>query len=368
MPDPLVFQDKVSTIRRICEHEGKVALILYMLVVAYFGVTIYAANQVQTGVWQSSVIKSLWYIAIATMFLLAVFPLQIALVGSEIGSAEAEMPQISLGAALGALGFSVAAGGLSAGTVHSQAVRRSIARVVGQRGSFNPDSVVHLTGVVLSCFLLSGILVLFVLSGGLAGLAESIETSGVNAVDTIFTTVLEVLAAALSVGYAIRRTGQQTLQRLGLVPLRARDIGIGIAFGAALTLAAFVYTLIWEQLSPPDQFQEQTQAIEQLTLALSTLPMAFLISIAAALGEEIFVRGALQPIFGVWLSSLFFALLHTQYLITPTLLLIFAISVAFGLLRQRYNTTTAMIAHFVYNFIPLFLIVLGTMLGGTAAS
>jgi membrane protease YdiL (CAAX protease family) len=70
------------------------------------------------------------------------------------------------------------------------------------------------------------------------------------------------------------------------------------------------------------------------------------------------MRGALQPVFGILITSIFFTLLHTQYLFTPTMGLIFLISVGFGVIRRRYNTTTAIITHFVYNFFPLLLLVL----------
>jgi uncharacterized protein len=348
-------------------------LFIYILVIAFLGITMYTANQVQIKAWGQTPLLTMWFGAVFLMFVLALLPIQAAFLTGDNLPAQfspelSSLPEVSIGSALAAAVFSVAMGVISLTTVTMPQMRIQLARMIGHHGKFDPDSQVHITGIVLSCLLLAGVITSFVAGGGLEGLAQSIESTGINATDTLFTGLLEVLAAALSVGYAIRRDGRQTLERLGLVAPDARQIRYGVGAGALLAVAAILYGTLWELLAPSDQLQEQTQAIEQLTLALSSLPVALLVSIAAAVGEEIFIRGALQPVFGIFLSSIFFTLLHTQYLITPSLLLIFGISVAFGLLRQRFNTTTAVIAHFVYNFIPLFIIALGMLLGGTTAS
>jgi len=70
----------------------------------------------------------------------------------------------------------------------------------------------------------------------------------------------------------------------------------------------------------------------------------------AAIGEEIAFRGALQPVFGLWPTALFFALVHIQYTLTPAALIIFGVALGLGWLRRRYNTTTSIVAHFLYDF------------------
>jgi len=76
------------------------------------------------------------------------------------------------------------------------------------------------------------------------------------------------------------------------------------------------------------------------------------VAILSSAGEEIFFRGALQPIFGLWVSSALFTLVHAQYGLSPELLILFFVSIGFGLLRMRFNTTAAIIAHASYNFAP----------------
>lgn len=44
-----------------------------------------------------------------------------------------------------------------------------------------------------------------------------------------------------------------------------------------------------------------------------TIWWAIYLSICAGVGEEIFFRGALQPIFGIWLTSVFFVAIHTYF-------------------------------------------------------
>ena len=115
---------------------------------------------------------------------------------------------------------------------------------------------------------------------------------------------------------------------------------------------------LWALFVTPEQLAEQTAASQQLAQSFDTLPMILLLAVSVAIGEEVLFRGALQPIFGIGLTSAFFALLHTQYTLTPASFGIFFVSLGIGWLRFRSNTMAAMSAHFVYNFIQLFLALL----------
>ena len=75
-------------------------------------------------------------------------------------------------------------------------------------------------------------------------------------------------------------------------------------------------------------------------------------AVIPAVSEEVFYRGALQPILGVMLSSLFFTITHTQYGLTPATLILFVVSLGFAWLRLRYHTSAAIFAHAVFNFLP----------------
>jgi membrane protease YdiL (CAAX protease family) len=201
----------------------------------------------------------------------------------------------------------------------------------------------------------------FVVGGGIEGMAANLESSGVAFDDFLFENVLWIFAATLGVGLFLRRTPQQTLDRLGLRLPTAQDITWGVGMGVLLFGAVIAVGVVWSMAVSPEQLQQQTAASEQLARSIDTLPLSLAISVVVAIGEEVFFRGALQPVFGIWLTSLFFAILHTQYTLTPATLLIFVTALAFGWLRQRYSTSSAIVAHFVYNFIQLALAVLAGM-------
>ncbi|MBK8021399.1 MAG: CPBP family intramembrane metalloprotease [Chloroflexi bacterium] len=87
----------------------------------------------------------------------------------------------------------------------------------------------------------------------------------------------------------------------------------------------------------------------QLAQSFAGIRQGIVLSLLVAFGEETFFRGALQPVFGNLLTSVFFLILHTQYTLTPASLLLFLVSLALGWLRNRHSTTAAFVAHFVYN-------------------
>jgi hypothetical protein len=275
--------------------------------------------------------------------------------------AELDLPDVSLSAGLASFGLAVVVSIVCVFMVRSQRLRLFVRRLVPASASYNPDSMVHVTAVALSLTALSMFINLLVASGGLEGLADSIAETGIRPSETIFNTILLVLAAVLGVGFAIRRGRSAMLDRLGLRVPTSHDLGLGFLVGIGLIGVVFVIGLIWSQLVTEEQFAEQTAAAEQLTLAINTLPLILLVAITAAVGEEIFFRGALQPVFGIYLTAAFFALLHTQYTLTPASILIWVVAVGFGWLRQRYSTTAAIIAHFVYN---LAILLLGSAAGG----
>ncbi len=70
------------------------------------------------------------------------------------------------------------------------------------------------------------------------------------------------------------------------------------------------------------------------------------------------MRGVLQPRLGILLSNLFFIALHAFQYHWNTLLVIFVVGLALGILRKRTNTTTSAIAHGTYDFILIMLAVL----------
>jgi len=56
------------------------------------------------------------------------------------------------------------------------------------------------------------------------------------------------------------------------------------------------------------------------------------LGLAAALGEETLFRGALQPRFGLWATALIFALVHSNYGISLSTVVVFILGIVLGLI------------------------------------
>lgn len=92
-------------------------------------------------------------------------------------------------------------------------------------------------------------------------------------------------------------------------------------------------------------------------LKLSNVQIVF-ISICAGVGEELFFRGAIQPLLGIWMTSFLFVLLHGYLnpfnlpLTYYGLYMILVIGVL-GLVTEHLGILTAMIAHTIIDVILL---------------
>ena len=162
--------------------------------------------------------------------------------------------------------------------------------------------------------------------------------------------------AALGVGWRTRRGWRDVLHRLGLNRPTIGDCFAGMAWGFLIFVGMTIASWVVNALLSPDQFDTGMDGSRQLyELARSSLSAAFLVAILAGTGEEILFRGALQPVFGLIVSSMVFALAHVQYGFSPATLILFFVSLGLGLVRKRYHSTAAIIAHATYNFMPFLL-------------
>ena len=84
---------------------------------------------------------------------------------------------------------------------------------------------------------------------------------------------------------------------------------------------------------------------------IDTVGEWLLLAAATGIGEELLFRGAIQPIFGIGVTSFLFATAHVQYGITPVTFIVFVIGIILGLIRRKYNTTTSIFVHSGYNFV-----------------
>jgi len=227
-------------------------------------------------------------------------------------------------------------------------VRRLLAHLI----PIDPASTVHAVALSFSTLVVTNLLL--TLSIGLGNLASAMQTSAqgsrYNAMLAIWTQdVVLVFMALLGVGWLSRRSLSQVLQRLGLTVPKPRQAALGL--GVGLVLAPIV--LLIEQFAAKAGISAGAD-VDKLTEALigplfHSLPGLLTLGLAAALGEESIFRGALQPRFGLLLTAVLFALLHSNYGLSIATLVVLGLGIVLGLVRQRANTTTSMIAHAVYN-------------------
>ncbi|MCA9904778.1 MAG: CPBP family intramembrane metalloprotease [Anaerolineae bacterium] len=272
-----------------------------------------------------------------------------ALVSSLSGS----LPTLNSGDGLGAFALAVITSGIAVFAIGVPDLRRMLQRTIGTGGGFDPDSNVHLAAFVLAITGVSVNLILFILGGGISGLASDIADAGIALDGVIFQNLIWVVLAAFGVGLWIRRDFSTTIDRLGLNTFTPRNIIaglIGVVAGIGFIILA---GMAMQMLLQPDVLQQQQAASDALVQQFDSVSMALFVAVAVGVGEEILFRGAIQPVFGNLMTSLLFTIIHTQYALTPATLIIFAVSLGFGYLRKHYGTASAIIAHIGYDFFQL---------------
>ncbi len=227
-------------------------------------------------------------------------------------------------------------------------VRRLCARFL----PINADSPVHAVAMSLTMLIVVNMLV--TLSIGLDNLAEALaeqdDLGGRVTVAMLWTQqLLMLLLAMVGVGWLSRRSFSETTQRLGITGVSGRQVLIGMA--AAMFMLPI--SVILQQIAIFLGFGAAPDVevlTEQLLGSLFQSPLGILtLGLAAAVGEEPLFRGALQPRFGVVLTALLFAVVHSNYGLSVSTLLVFVLGLVLAWLRIRHNTTTAMVAHATYN-------------------
>ena len=228
-------------------------------------------------------------------------------------------------------------------------VRRLLARLL----PMDAGSPVHAVALSLSALIV--IQLLFTLGIGLNNLAESLaaqEAAGSASATLSGLWAQQVLTAVFAffgVGFLIRRDWSATLQRLGLVVPSLGNIAVGIVVGLGMVPLVMLIEQVSSQFNIGIDPSVQ-KLTEQLLGPLFNSPLGIItLGVAAALGEETIFRGAVQPRFGIVLTALLFALVHSNYGISLSTLIVFLFGLLLGIVRKRTNTSTTMISHALYN-------------------
>jgi membrane protease YdiL (CAAX protease family) len=154
---------------------------------------------------------------------------------------------------------------------------------------------------------------------------------------------------------------------VGLVPF-VRDLGIDVFFIGIeafwiQVLVGLLFGIIsakagWQIVELPMMAKTKTFFSSLIQpLKLNNIQIVF-ISICAGVGEELFFRGAIQPMLGIWITSILFVLLHgylNPFNLPLTYYGIYMILVigVMGLMTEHLGILTAMIAHTMIDIILL---------------
>jgi hypothetical protein len=159
-----------------------------------------------------------------------------------------------------------------------------------------------------------------------------------------------VVLAFAAVGFMVRRNLRDTLERLGIRPMRPGDyaivpLGVMLLFGLNIALES-----VQRQWFP--DLWASDQRVSQLIASGLTPAQMLMLGLSAGIGEEITLRGALQPRLGLLLTSLLFAALHIQYSWFG-MGVIFSFGLLLGFLRNRTSTTVVMAIHTLYDVVAV---------------
>jgi len=236
----------------------------------------------------------------------------------------------------------VAVGGLLGLLYLVPPIQRAVARVL----SLKPGSpVAYITVVIAVLFLAQQI------GSQLAvNVLAALKNSPPLTVSDLLLQDIPLLALAFfGVGLFTRRSFRATLQRLGLtrppdsywwlVALLAIPVFMAVAFAIEAVAGA---------VTPATQ-KEVTDVSTVLFSRFNNPTAIVFLGLLAGIVEEILFRGALVPRFGIILTAILFAALHTQYGITFASAEVFVLGVGLGWLRVRSGTITCIIAHTGYD-------------------
>lgn len=137
-----------------------------------------------------------------------------------------------------------------------------------------------------------------------------------------------------------------------------REPGLGVLWGVVATVPPLIALLLvravpWRPLRRVGEF---LSTVVGPALAACSLPELALVALLAGLGEELLFRGALQPLLGLPVASLLFALAH---FITPTYAVLTGLmGLYLGWLAETSGTLWVPITtHALYDFIAFLVVI-----------
>lgn len=310
-----------------------------------------------------------WLVLLVGSAALVAFSLGLAVLLESPGTGPEALPRLVPGGGVRLLGLVVGLGlALVIGALgFIPAARRDFSRVI----PLDPNSFVHMIALVMamSLTLISLVPLIVLASPPLLDMVKRADETGVDLtggrgdtgmlLDTLYPLIWLVPGAIIAVGYGVRRGLAEALERVGLVRPTARQalaaLGLAVALVGAAQLIGAGIDWLWTALGWPKTDNEAFGRL--LGFAMSPIG-AVVIGVTAGLGEELAIRGVLQPRLGILLSNLFFTSLHAFQYNWDAMLIVLIVGTTLGFIRKRSNTSTSAIVHGTYNFLLIMAAVL----------
>jgi membrane protease YdiL (CAAX protease family) len=252
--------------------------------------------------------------------------------------------------------FKAAAGATAAAILGMAAASREFRGWLAPRTGLDPESFVHAVGLA-ALVTATVCLIVPLICLGTPPILLALADPDIPAIDSnelsaeVYALLWVIPGALIAVGFPVVRTLGQAWRRLGMAMPTRRQFILALVFTIVLIplMAGLDFGIIalWRFLGLPTT---DDLLIEKLfKFAIHPLG-AIVIGVCAGLGEELAIRGVLQPRLGIWLSNLFFTSLHALQYHFDGLLSVFVIGLVLGFLRKYTNTTTSAIVHGLYDF------------------
>lgn len=226
--------------------------------------------------------------------------------------------------------------------------RLALARVT----PLDPHSPIDYSGLAILLSVASFLFFTLILSNDPVEIAPT--TTGEMVTSLLINLFTFLALAYVAVGYRNYRTGPEATARLGLFRPTPKQIQVGL-LGVIPAFAFAIFGSLLTTIFQPDVVDRLGENIDNLTSGVQNPAGALLLGLSAGIGEEVLFRGALQPRFGIGLTTALWVLLHTQYELTWVMLGLVLLGFFLGWMRNRYGTVAAIITHATYNALVVLL-------------
>jgi hypothetical protein len=223
-----------------------------------------------------------------------------------------------------------------------------VRKLIGSFTPMDPKSPIDLVGLGLLLWVGSFFVISALQSGPVDVSGDGAESLTGNVFWLVLNAATFVAIAYVAVGYRIHRTGEEATKRLGLTVPDLKTVAISVA----MVVPLFIMSMIGSALTvafQPDVVDNLEDTMEQMTNGLDNPIGALMIGLSAGIGEEVLIRGAIQPRYGIVIAAAFWTVLHIQYDISFVLLGLFGVGILLGFQRKYLGTTSAIITHALYN-------------------